>query len=310
MFAPFDPELVSRLLDRCLSSYRIYPGGSTLVRLLSPHQQRLLILSPWETNSKFKIEDIDPPSDHHPARGCSKPVNLSVVYVATMLARAASTGTRRILFTRKTFLVSPPRYASSYSPIEWWKNRQESQQASKYRDRLLAMASSERWTLTDMQQELREVSNSWSAKLPGLSQQKEIKTAQQLETIVQALLNVCTTSGTATDAGTSATTGTTTDSDAIDADRLERMDRKEKLQAAVQAGVPVEEINRTIQQFQMMAMMQKALRQCKEKGTPIPTTQEGVQTLIQSQGIQLLTKKQRAKFGKEQAKRMMRTRRS
>lgn len=150
------------------------------------------------------------------------------------------------------------------------------------------MAAAERWLLSDMKKEISEVANSWSAKMPGVNQQKEIQMAKQMDGIVDSLLHIC---------GNDA-----------DADRLGRMDRKEKLQVALRAGVSLEEINRTIQQFQMTDMMHKALRRCKEKGNAVPTTQEGMQTLIQSQGLTLLSKQQRAKFGKEQAKKMMRRR--
>jgi hypothetical protein len=151
------------------------------------------------------------------------------------------------------------------------------------------MAEMHDWTLKDMQQEVADVTSSWTAKIPGINSSKEIQMAKVMDKLLSGLVSVV--GGDAND------------------ERLQQMDLKEKLKAALAGETTVEEINRLIQQFQMTSLMHRIVRKRKEEGRPIPTTAEGMQSAVQVDGPALLSKAQRTRMGKDHARKMLRRRR-
>jgi hypothetical protein len=153
---------------------------------------------------------------------------------------------------------------------------------------MMAMAEKEVWSIGDLVAELDEVVNSWKSKMPGVSGMKETEMAKRLHKTLNGIIKV---------AG----------KDASD-DLLDKMTRKDKLLAAIEGETTVEEINTAIDQFRVMALMQKVVRQRKLSGKTIPSTPEGVQALVQAQGPKMLSKAQKSKMGKDQARKIMRRR--
>jgi hypothetical protein len=179
--------------------------------------------------------------------------------------------------------------SSSFSPIDWWRKRQETQEAEKYKSRIVAMAEKEALTIGDMIAELDEVVNSWRAKMPGVSSLKETQMAKQMHKTLSGIIKVM---------GKDATN-----------EMLNKMARKEKLKAALEGGTTVEEINTVIDQFRTMALMQQVIRKRRLEGKTIPTTAEGIQAIVQAEGSKMLSKAQKSKMGKEQARKILRRRR-
>jgi hypothetical protein len=196
---------------------------------------------------------------------------------------------RRTIDFNLSIHSSHNNYYSSYSPIEWWQNRQKTKQEEKYKARVLEMAEMKVWTLKHMGEEIADIASSWAAKIPGINQTKEIQMAKQMQTLLGGIMSVV---------GQDA-----------DEERLLKMDQKEKLKAALAGETTVEEINRLVHQFQMTALMHRILRKRKEDGRPIPTTAEGMQSAIQVDGPNMLSKAQKAKIGKDHARKILRRRR-
>jgi hypothetical protein len=165
---------------------------------------------------------------------------------------------------------------SSYSPLEWWKNRQESQEAEKYKKRIQYMASKDAWTVGDMKEELDELMSSWTAKL---SDSKEVRQGKDMHKTVSGIIAVV-------------------GDDATDVE-LENMSRTDKLKASIQGETSVEDINMFARQFQTMALMHRVLRKRKEEGKSLPQTVESMQTVIQAEGAKLLSKNQRNRMMKK-----------
>ena len=147
------------------------------------------------------------------------------------------------------------------------------------------MAEKDKWTLGDAVAELEESVNSWKAKIPGASSTAEIKQAKQMLKNLHGILKVV---------GKDSTHA-----------HLLLMTHKEKLLAALNGETTLEEINALIEQFGMMTMMHKAVRRRKLAGKSIPSTPEAMGALVKAEAPQLMTKEQKTKLGKEQAKRMM-----
>jgi hypothetical protein len=170
---------------------------------------------------------------------------------------------------------------SSFSPLGWWQNRQENKEAEKYKQRVLQMSQQETWTLHDLHAEVQEAANSWLAKM---SQTKEAEMAQQMNQTLIGLMQVV---------GKDA-----------DLERLEGISRADKLKAAVAAKVTVEDIATVIEQFSSMTLMHKVLRHRYLEGKPIPTSAEAMQTVLQAEGPNFLTKQQKSKLQRKQVQRM------
>jgi hypothetical protein len=174
--------------------------------------------------------------------------------------------------------------SSSYSPVEWYRLRQERKEAEKYSDRIKYMAGKPQWTVGDMLAELDEVVQSWISKMPILSDNKETKQAKKMHKSVK---------GIATIMGADAT-----------GSQLESMSRTEKLKAALEGETTAEEINILISQFQTMDMMHRVLRKRVDDGKALPQTAEAMQAAVQSEGSKLLSKKQKTKMMDAQATKM------
>ena len=67
------------------------------------------------------------------------------------------------------------------SPMEWWRNRQEDQAAEKFKERIQDMPKKEKWMLSDVLKELDDVTSPWSAKVPGINQNKEMRLAKEMQ---------------------------------------------------------------------------------------------------------------------------------
>jgi len=204
-------------------------------------------------------------------------VSLSATHWATLPGRINENGrTPYLHMTPVSSFSTETSSASSYSPLEWWRNRQAQKEEKQYKERIENMASKDTWRLSDTQGELDEVVKSWAAKIPVLNQSSEVKMAQSLHKTVTALIQVV-------------------GADADD-DRLEEITRAEKLQAALAAETSVEEINILIKQFQNMALMHRVLRHRKVEGKPLPTTSEALQLVMQVDAPKFLTKAQKARM--------------
>lgn len=185
--------------------------------------------------------------------------------------------------------ATSPRPPFFSSPLEWWRNRQESHEVEKYKARMVSLAQKEVWVVGDMVAELDEVVTSWKAKMPGVSSLRETQMAKKMHQIFSGIVKV---------AGKDATDET-----------LFKMTRKDKLVAALEGDATVEEINTAIEQFSVMALVQRVVRKRKLEGKSIPATPEGVQALVQAQASTMMSKSRRIKMGKEQALKMMRRKR-
>jgi hypothetical protein len=171
------------------------------------------------------------------------------------------------------------------SPWQWWKNRQESKNEEKYKQRVNYMVNKPDWTLNDMAQELDEVLSSWTSKIPGVNNNKEVAMAKQMHKTVTSVMSVVGVDATVED--------------------LDKMTRADKLQAAVKSEQSVEEINIFIHQFSTASMMHRVLRKRKLEGKRIPETPEAMQEIIQTEGKSVLTPTQKEKL-KRQALKVMR----
>lgn len=165
--------------------------------------------------------------------------------------------------------------------MEWWRDRQESKEAEKYKQRLLDMSRKDTWVVGDMLEELREIKDSWAAKIPGVNQQKEIQMGTEMLKAVE---------------GIAATMGAD-----YPADRLPDMTVRQKLQCAVAGETTASTIDQIVQQLQLMALTHKVVRSRHLQGKPIPATSEAMQTLMQMEGVRFLSKQQRQKLAKRQA---------
>lgn len=177
--------------------------------------------------------------------------------------------------------ASPTASFSTFSPVTWWQNRQETKEAEKYKERVLEMSQQDKWTLQDLHAEVQEAANSWLAKM---SQTKEAEMAQQMNRTLVGLMQVV---------GNDA-----------DLNKLEGITRAEKLKAAVAAKVSVEDIATVVEQFSSMSLMHKVLRHRYLEGKPIPTSAEAMQTVLQAEGPNFLTKQQKNKLQRKQVQRM------
>lgn len=178
---------------------------------------------------------------------------------------------------------SGPSFLSS--PLQWWRNRQETNELEKYKVRIAAMAEKESWLIGDAIREIDDSLNTWKAKVPGASGMNEIKVAKEMVKSLNAIAKVV---------GKEATE-----------DAILKMSHKDKLVAAVNGETTLESINTLIEQFCTMSLMQRALRKRKLEKKTLPTTPEGVTNLLKVEAPKLMSKEQKTKMGQEQAKRMM-----
>ena len=171
------------------------------------------------------------------------------------------------------------------SPLQWWRNRQEVQELDKYKLRIVHMADKEAWFIGDAIKEIDDSLNTWKAKVPGASTISEIKLAKAMRTSMQGIAKVV---------GNEATE-----------EMIVKMSHKDKLLAAVNGETTLESINTLIEQFRTMSLMHRALRKRRLENKPLPTTPEAVSALLKVEAPRLMSKEQKSKLGKEQAKQML-----
>lgn len=194
-------------------------------------------------------------------------------------------GQSPVLKSQYEFAIAPfHSTASSSSPLDWWRTRQENKEADKYKERIISMASKEAWTLNDMTKELDEVVNSWSAKVPGINNNKEIEMAKQMHKTVKGIIAVV--------------------GEEADSDKVQSMNRIDRLKAAAAGGMSVSEIKTLQEQFASMGIMHKVLRNRKSAGKSLPETAEAMHAIVQAEGSKLLSKEQKKKMVKFQGQKM------
>lgn len=174
---------------------------------------------------------------------------------------------------------------TSFSPMNWWRNRQEKQEEEKYKQRISAMAEMETWTVGMMLHEIDEAASSWTAKLVN---NKETAAVKKMQKTLTGLVKIV---------GEDATY-----------DNVHNMSRKEKLEAAVAGDTSVEEINIMAAQFQTMSLMHRILRKRKSEGKAIPETPEAMQSVLQADAMKFLTKEQKKKLAQQHARTLTRRR--
>jgi hypothetical protein len=171
------------------------------------------------------------------------------------------------------------------SPLQWWRNRQEVDQLDKFKKRVAEMADKDAWVVGDAIKEIEDSLNTWRAKIPGASGMNEIKLAKEMLNRLNGIAKVI---------GNDATE-----------DTMNNMSHKDKLVAAINGETTLEEVNTLIEQFGAMSLMHRALRKRKADGKTMPSSPEAVQAIVKAEAPKLLSKEQKSKLGKEQAKRMM-----
>lgn len=211
-------------------------------------------------------------------------ISLPATHWATLPGRINKNRRTPYLYMTPVSSFSTETSSSSYSPLEWWRNRQAQKQEKEFKERIEKMASKEIWRLSDTKEELDEVVKSWTAKMPVLNQSGEVKSAKLLHKTISGLIQVV---------GSNA-----------DDDRLEQITRAEKVQAALAAETSVEEINILIKQFQSMTLMHRVLRHRKVEGKPLPTNSEALQLVMQKEAPKFLTKAQKARVTEMKTRQM------
>lgn len=193
---------------------------------------------------------------------------------------------------RRSLSTSTASSGTSFfsSPLQWWRNRQETSELEKYKLRIAAMAEKDSWVIGDAIHEIDESLNTWKAKVPGASTLNEIKVAKEMSKSLNGIAKVV---------GKDATENV-----------LVKMSHKEKLLAAVNGETTLESINTLIDQFRTMSLMHRVLRKRKSENKNLPTTPEAVTALLKVEAPKLMSKEQKTKMGQEQAKRMMKRSRS
>ena len=169
--------------------------------------------------------------------------------------------------------------------MDWWRDRQENKETEKYKKRIQEMALKKEWVLGEMLSELQEIQKSWSAKIPGVNQAKEIQMAVAMHQTVSGVAEIL---------GADAT-----------ADRLEHMTAKEKLQCAVAGETSTADIDQLRHQFQIMSLMHQIVRKRHLQKKPLPDTQEAMQMAMQTEAMSLMSKAQRSKLGRQQGQALL-----
>jgi hypothetical protein len=94
---------------------------------------------------------------------------------------------RRCMLSTSTSSSGPSFFSS---PLQWWRNRQETNELEKYKLRIAAMAEKESWLIGDAIREIEDSLNTWKAKVPGASTMNEIKTAKEMLKSLQGIAKV------------------------------------------------------------------------------------------------------------------------
>lgn len=170
----------------------------------------------------------------------------------------------------------------------WFEDRNKRKQEEQYMEQMKRLSEMKELTLQSYKEELERGLNQWGAKISFL-QTKEVKMAQEIVKVVQALITV---------KGGQAT-----------ADDLFHMDRLERLKVATSSNKTVEELSMLISQIQNMDLMQKTLRKRHLEGKPIPPDPTAMQAAIKKDAMSLMSKAQKEEMMKRQATMAKRSRR-
>jgi hypothetical protein len=177
--------------------------------------------------------------------------------------------------------------SSWYNPAEWWKNRQLSKEADKFKERVQAMAAKEAYKLTDMLEELDEVNKSWMAKVPGLNN-KDTEMAKVMYKTVAAMVSVL---------GQEATYET-----------LLNTSKKERLEIAIAADTTLDDVQLITEQIRMMSITQRVMRKRALDGKPLPTTMGAMQVVLENEVVGVLTRQEKIHLAEKQTKEALRKR--
>lgn len=70
-----------------------------------------------------------------------------------------------------------------------WDERNQKAQEKKFAQSMEKMANTERWTLRDFNDELKETLGGWRSKLPGVSGLSQTKMAKQTQQIIESIMS-------------------------------------------------------------------------------------------------------------------------
>ena len=157
--------------------------------------------------------------------------------------------------------------------------RTEENQNENQRKQMQAMANAEKWTLHGFKEQI-ESALGWKQYIPGMSQFSQMKEVKEAKKSLDSIEEVV---------GKGATS-----------ERLSSLTRKEKLE------IGVDDLDALVKQFRSMEVMHRMLRHRKVDGKPIPSNQEEINSILQSEGPDLLTKKEKKMYAKMQQDSMMR----
>ena len=79
---------------------------------------------------------------------------------------------------------------------------------------------------------------------------------------------------------------------------IKDLDRKQKLKLAIACKIPMDELEATFNSFQQMDIMHRILRYRKGQGTALPTDEVGLKMAMQTDGIKVMTREEKADMKK------------
>ncbi|OEU20982.1 hypothetical protein FRACYDRAFT_234614 [Fragilariopsis cylindrus CCMP1102] len=176
----------------------------------------------------------------------------------------------------------------------WMNDRRDRQEQERYIEQMTRLSDMEAFTMENYRDELSRGVHGGGimSKIPFM-QTKEVEQAKEVVDVVKKIIEVVGPHATAED--------------------LLQMDRLQRLRVATTANKTLEEISIMVSQITNMDVMQKTLRKRRLEGKPIPPDKDSMQSVIQKDAINVLSKSQRDMLKSRQvnnAKRMARKRRS
>jgi hypothetical protein len=176
----------------------------------------------------------------------------------------------------------------------WMNDRRDRQEKERYIEQMTRLSDMEAFTMENYRDELSRGVDGGGimSKIPFM-QTKEVEQAKEVVNVVKKIIEVVGPHATAED--------------------LLQMDRLQRLRVATTANKTLEEISIMVSQITNMDVMQKTLRKRRLEGKPIPPDKDSMQSVIQKDAINVLSKSQKDMLKSRQvnnAKRMARKRRS
>jgi hypothetical protein len=173
-------------------------------------------------------------------------------------------------------------------------DRRDRQEKERYIEQMTRLSDMEAFTMENYRDELSRGVDGGGimSKIPFM-QTKEVEQAKEVVNVVKKIIEVVGPHATAED--------------------LLQMDRLQRLRVATTANKTLEEISIMVSQITNMDVMQKTLRKRRLEGKPIPPDKDSMQSVIQKDAINVLSKSQKDMLKSRQvnnAKRMARKRRS